>query len=195
MARLLLGAQRTRQPDGGGPVPQSGTERSPEETREGAAPSPLSKPLLALSAVLGFVAGGWFGGPLATPLVARIAAGGGGDHGGEVRESGGHGTSPVQTDAPLVVADLVVNPARSGGTRFLVAAASLVGDRDALASLSAREAEMRDLLLTLLASRTVEELTEVSARDGIREELKAALNELLGYAGVHRIFFTQFVIQ
>jgi flagellar FliL protein len=149
--------------------------------------------MLAVVAAVGFAGGAWFGGPLVTPLIARVATSGAGSGHGE--ESGVHGAEAPPSDTPLLVADLVVNPARSGGTRFLVAAVSLVGEQRALAALSARDAEMRDRLLTLLAGRTVDELSDVTGRETIREELRAALNSLLGYEGIRRIFFTQFLIQ
>jgi flagellar basal body-associated protein FliL len=38
-------------------------------------------------------------------------------------------------------------------------------------------------------------LSDISLRDVIREDLRAALNTMLGYEGVHRIFLPQFVIQ
>lgn len=163
-----------------------------ERPEEG--PRAPSKVVLAAIAAIGIAAGAWFGGPVATPLVARVASGGGG-HGAEGGGGGGHGAPATPTDAPLLVADLVLNPARSGGTRFLVAAVSLAGDPAALEELTARDAEMRDVLLTALSSRTVDELSDVAGREQIREELRAALNGLLGYEGVERIFFPQFVIQ
>ena len=95
----------------------------------------------------------------------------------------------------MLIGNLVLNPAESGGTRLLVAAISIDAGPDATEDLTARDAEARDLLLTILSSRTVDELSDVSLRDEIREDLRSALNTLLGYEGVHRIFLPQFVIQ
>ncbi|MEQ1857872.1 MAG: flagellar basal body-associated FliL family protein, partial [Longimicrobiales bacterium] len=115
-------------------------------------------------------------------------AGGGG--------GGGHGAPAAEpAEALHQIEDLVVNPAGSGGTRFLVAAVSLDADPEAQEELTARDSEARDLLLTVLASRTVEQLSEVSHREVLRTELKDVLNGMLGHEGVHRVFFPQFVIQ
>ena len=145
--------------------------------------------------VVGAGLGAWLGGPLIGPVLAGVFAGGG-EEGAEAESGGGHGGGePEEVEATFPIDDLVVNPAGSGGTRFLVAALALEADSEAREALTSREAEARDLLLSVLASRTVEELSDVSFREEIRGEIVHALNEMLGYEGVHRVFFPQFVIQ
>jgi flagellar FliL protein len=154
------------------------------------------KIILVALGIVGAGAGAWLGGPLLSPLAGVFAGGGGGGHGEAEEGGGGHGGGAQEpVDELLQVEDLVVNPAGSGGTRFLVAAVSLDADPEAQEELTARNAEARDLLLTALASRTVDELSDVAHREEIREQLKGALNTMLGYEGVHRVFFPQFVIQ
>ena len=150
--------------------------------------------VLLLIAALGAGAGGWFGGPLVTPMIAQIAEGGGegGDdgHGG----GGGYGSGDAE-EGPFQIENLVLNPAGSGASRFLIATLVLEADEDARTELESRDAEARDLLLTVLSSMTVEELTDISRRNVIRETLRSALNDMLAREGVHRIFLPQFVIQ
>jgi flagellar FliL protein len=169
--------------------------------QEESGPDPLqaqkrSGPSVLVLAVLGLIgagAGAWFGGPLVTPMIAEAAAGGGEGGGGH---GGGHGGEGGEAaEGPLLIDNLVLNPAGSGGTRLLVAAVSLDADADAQETLAARDAEARDLLLMILSSRTVDELSDISLRETLREDLRRALNALLGYDGVHRIFLPQFVIQ
>jgi len=144
--------------------------------------------LLVLAGV-GAGVGGWVGGPIVTPMVAQVAAsreGGGG---------GGHGAPSDDAEGPITIENLVLNPAGSGASRFLIATLVLDADESVREELGGRDAEARDLLLTILSGRTVEELSDISLRDEIREDLRAALNIMLGYEGVHRIFLPQFVIQ
>jgi flagellar FliL protein len=109
---------------------------------------------------------------------------------------GGHGGGGgEEAEGPLLLNSLVLNPAGSGGTRLLVAALSIDADAEAQATLEDRDGEARDLILTILASRTIDELSDIALRDEIREDLRHGLNEMLGWDGVHRIFFPQFVIQ
>lgn len=95
-----------------------------------------------------------------------------------------------------LVQDLVVNPAQSRGTRFLVVSVAFeVDDAEAAARLSARDAELRDVLLDVLGNKTVEELADVSRRESLKEELRAAAQTLLAGGQVHRIYLPLFVIQ
>ena len=147
--------------------------------------------------LVGAGAGGYFGGPVATPVMAEFLASDGEEkeddgHGGGYGGGGGYGD---EEEGPLTIDNLVLNPAGSGAQRFLIATLVLETEPDAHAELSARDAEVRDLLHIALASKTVDELADVSMRGVIREELRMSLNDLLGREGVHRIFFPTFVIQ
>lgn len=169
------------------------------DLEDGAAETPTqrsgpSKLVLIALGVVGAAAGGWLGGPTVAPMLADLTASSG-QHGSA--DEGGHGSGgeAASAEGPLLIGNLVLNPAGSGGTRLLVAALSVEADDDARAALEIRDAEARDLLLTVLSSRTVDELSDVRLREEIREDLRSTLNALLGREGVHRIFLPQFVIQ
>jgi len=153
--------------------------------------------MLLLVAAVGAGLGGWFGAPLATPMVtdllAVVPSGGDGSHGGG-SHGGGEG-SGSEEQGPLTIDNLILNPAESGGSRFLIATLVLDTDDETRAEIESRDAEIRDLLHTVLDARTVDELSDIGLRDEIREQLRSALNTMLGYEGVHRIFLPQFVIQ
>jgi len=171
---------------------------SPEHPAEGpeAGSSPEARPpgpSLLLAAVLSLAAAGggaWLGAPLlvprATEAVASMRAGSDTDE--SVGESG-------ENTVEHEMSNIVLNPAGSGGMRFLVASVALEVTEPALAELEARDSEARDLVSTLLATRTVEILSDVGMRDALRDALREALNAMLGFDGVVRIFFPQFVIQ
>ena len=153
--------------------------------------------MVLVMAMAGAGGGAFLGGPIATPIVADFLASDGAnegdDHGGGGYGGGGYGDAA--DDGPLTIDNLVLNPAGSGASRFLIATLVLETDAEAYTELSDRDAEVRDMLLTALASRTVEELADVSLRGVIREELRMSLNDMLGREGVMRIFFPTFVIQ
>jgi flagellar protein FliL len=164
-----------------------------EEAPDEELPTPKAGPSLMVLLVLALVgagAGGWFGGPVLTPMVAQVAASRGEDDGG-----GGHGAPSEGAEGPVTIENLVLNPAGSGASRFLIATLVLDAEESVREDLAFRDAEARDLLLTILSSRTVEQLSDIALRDVIREDLRSALNTMLGYEGVHRIFLPQFVIQ
>ena len=58
-----------------------------------------------------------------------------------------------------------------------------------------RDAELRDIILTALGTKSVDELTEISRRDQYKQELLDAVNARFGKQAVKRLYFPQFVVQ
>ncbi|MFM1847922.1 MAG: hypothetical protein RL417_1396 [Pseudomonadota bacterium] len=58
-----------------------------------------------------------------------------------------------------------------------------------------RVVAVRDALISLLASKTQDDLLSSRGRDALKDEVKDAVNELLRKEEVKRVYFTQFVIQ
>lgn len=92
--------------------------------------------------------------------------------------------------------NLVLNPASSGGTRFLLLSVALeVKDAGTLDLLKSRDAEIRDAILRMFGSKTVEQVSEASARDQLRTELLATIDKMFAPGTVRKLYFPQFVIQ
>lgn len=160
--------------------------------------------LLPLVAAFAGLAGGAVAGVsfLAPTVGSRLAAaapapgtesddghggGGGGDHGEGGGDSG---------DALRLVDNLVVNPAHSEGTRFLLVSVALEPGTPAIGdAIVARDVEIRDAMLRVLGAKTVDQLVDIGQRGVIAEELKAAAEGILGEGTIHRIFIPQYVIQ
>jgi flagellar FliL protein len=116
--------------------------------------------------------------------------------GGEHKEGAAEGGS-----ASLHLIDnLVMNPAGSGGTRFLMLSAAIeFKDAAMVEQFKARDAEVRDLVLRVMGARTVEQLADMPTRELIRKEVADSLAMLLPKKdrkkAISKIFFPQFVIQ
>lgn len=167
-------------------------EENPEEEspRKGGLILPLVVALLALGG--GGGVGTMFLGPAVAPMLVSDPSekpkSKGGGHGG-----GGHGE--VVTNL-LTVDNLVVNPARSGGTRFLLVSVALeLEDPSLLDGIAARDVELRDALIRCLGMKTVDELADVGRREALMAEIKSTLDHVVGAGAIHRIFLPQFVIQ
>lgn len=174
-------------------------EEVQNEEGEAAAPAKGSR-LALLGAVVAVALGGVAGTQVLGPTVAGLMAaspgeeagadsgGGHGDSGGGHGEAGGASVYSVE--------NLVVNPAETKGTRFLMASvvAKLPSGVEAEA-LAGRDAEIRDRLLSLLASKTVDELADVSVREPLKEEIRAALSEMVAPAEFGTVYLPTFVIQ
>ena len=61
--------------------------------------------------------------------------------------------------------------------------------------LNADATGLRDHVLALLGKKTVEELSDITQREGIKQEVLASISELFAKGSVRKVFFPQFVIQ
>jgi flagellar protein FliL len=170
---------------------------SNENGAEGATPAPKGKKMLLIMLGVGAIAGGASGTVIGGPMLAKHRAAAmaaetaaGGEHG---NENGGK----VDEGTIVAVDNLVLNPAGSGGLRFLmVSAAFELKHEKAAEAMRSRDAEVRDALLKVLGSRTVEQLVDLNGRDAIKDELKTAVDSVLHDSNaVRRLYFPQFVVQ
>ncbi|HEY9230093.1 MAG TPA: flagellar basal body-associated FliL family protein [Gemmatimonadaceae bacterium] len=92
--------------------------------------------------------------------------------------------------------NIVLNPAGSNGTRFLMVSAAFElkdGNTDQL--MKDREPEVRDRILALLGQKSIETLTDFTQRDNIKKEVLEAIAPMFPKGSVVKVFFPQFVIQ
>jgi len=175
-----------------------------------AAPAPTglkAKLPLAAAVVIGLAIGAGSGAVIVGPMAAKTmgyatpapsaSASADGEHAeddGEHAEddSAAAGAPP----AVLTLENLVLNPAGSGGSRFLLLTVSIeCKDAAAVSTLQSRDAELRDVVLSSLGVKTVDELADIAGRDIIKESLTTALNERFGKKAVTRVYFPQYVVQ
>ncbi len=116
---------------------------------------------------------------------------------GKAGAKGAREGKPGEVEPPVhLLENMVMNPAGSHGSRFLLTSVGLqLQDAAASDAVKTREAEIRDLVLRVLGSKTVEELVEISNREAYKKELRLALDSLVGPGKVRAVFFPQFVIQ
>lgn len=165
------------------------------------------KPLLLIAMLVGGVAAGGVAGSfvvgplLADPPPAEAHADECDDEDGECYdeeydEEGEHGGGEGKAAAVHTVENLVLNPSGTGGTRFLLSTVAFgVRDEATLAKMAERDAEVRDILLGVLGSKTVEELANMAARDSLKHELRTNLQKAFGRRAIKNVYFPQFVIQ
>lgn len=200
------------------------SEATAEELVEGAEPAKKKRSIppfimpLAL-ALVGLGSGGFIGAKVVGPkLTAGIVksltiedlnahggqkktVAGDGEHAegdvAEGEEGAKDGEHAPAAPAPLyTIADLVLNPAGSGGTRFLMLSVAFdVKDSAAVETLKQRDAEIKDAVLALVGGKTVEQLAEVSAREPLKVEIRDLVQKITKQKFIKRVSFPQFVIQ
>ena len=92
--------------------------------------------------------------------------------------------------------DIVINPAGTGGTRFLSASFAFeLESEEAAKEFEAREAIIRDALITILSSKTIAQLTDVKQKEITRYQIKKRISEILNTEELAGVFYTDFVLQ
>jgi len=74
-----------------------------------------------------------------------------------------------------------------------------VADAEVQQKIKERMPEVRDVLIRLLSSKTVDELTQADGKDILSKEIQQQVNEVLGIKneseGVRKVLFASFIIQ
>ena len=90
----------------------------------------------------------------------------------------------------------IVNLADPGGNRFLRITMELEFADDGLRDeIEKRLPQIRDGILTILPTRTYQDIQTVEGKIALRTEIIAKLNDLLKNAAIKNIYFTEFVTQ
>jgi len=165
-------------------------EKTPEQEASDAAAEPPKSGArigaLPIMIVVGLLAGGGLGAFATGPMLARRLA--------------APAAAPKKADeaAPLLhsIDNLVLNPAGTGGTRFLMVNATLqLRDAAAEQLVKDREAEVRDRIIDVLGKKTIDELSDIGRRDAIKRQVLNVVAPMFPRGAVMRVFFPQFVIQ
>jgi len=96
----------------------------------------------------------------------------------------------------FMIEELLVNPTGTSGTRFLSASIGLeVNNHETVLQLEEQQLPVRDMLITILSSRTVEQLTSSTERELMREEITNRLSTILGPGKISAVYFVDYVLQ
>ena len=142
-------------------------------------------PVVLISSVLG----GWIA-YSQYPTLAKIA----GVINGEEEEE--EENEALEFGEFMELSNIVVNPSDSDGRRLLMISLGMeTSETSTLESVTAREMVVRDTIIKILGTRTVEELANIEHRTQIKDELRLAVNGILNEGEISRMYFTQYVLQ
>jgi flagellar FliL protein len=96
----------------------------------------------------------------------------------------------------FVVKDLIVNPAGTNGTRFLLTTVGFeIGTQEARQELEKKEVQVRDLLNTILASRGLDQLIDSRQKESLRQEISEKTGAMLKSGKLKNVYFSKYIIQ
>lgn len=92
--------------------------------------------------------------------------------------------------------NIVVNPSGTMGSRYLSTTIGLeVTDEAGRLAVTAAEPMIKDALITHLSSKTIDELTDAAAREGMRTAIRDMVNTVIAPQKINAVFFLDFVLQ
>ena len=104
--------------------------------------------------------------------------------------------SAEQAKSIFVVKDIIVNPAGTNGTRFLLTTVGFeISGAEREKDLEKKEVQVRDVLNTILTSKGLDDLVKVEQRDQLRKEISLKVGELLPPGALTNVYFSKFIIQ
>ena len=171
---------------------------------EAAAPASKPKlPLLIGMVAVGLAVGGGTGAAFLGPMVAKKLGKGATHMVAHADSSAAEGEAAAEDSAAAgganavhLLENLVLNPAGSGGSRFLLLTVAMeVGSAKSAEDFKNRDSELRDIILTSLGTKSVDELTDISQREAFKKELHTAVTARFGKKAVKSLYFPQFVVQ
>lgn len=113
-------------------------------------------------------------------------------HGG----NGGHGAEEAESSNFLTIDGIVVNPAATGGSRFLSTSIGFeFEESESYNEFKSKEIKIRDALISILSSKTVTELADSKSRETIRRQILKVVNQICQPAQAEAIYFVDFVLQ
>ncbi len=121
---------------------------------------------------------------------AATGSGHGGGHGG----GGEAGKAGATTVFPLE--PFIVNIYDGQEARYLKLKVEFeMAGPEVKNEIDSRQAPLRDAILVLLTTKTLQEVQDLQGKNQLREEILTAVNKILPPGKVTRVYFTDFVVQ
>lgn len=96
----------------------------------------------------------------------------------------------------FVVKDVIVNPAGTNGTRFLLTTVGFeINSAEREKDLEKKEVQVRDVLNTVLTGKGLDELVRPDQREALRKEIFQKVAEMLPAGTLTNVYFSKFIIQ
>jgi flagellar protein FliL len=108
---------------------------------------------------------------------------------------GGEGGAAAESNY-YNIEGIVVNPAGTGGTRYLSCGISFeMANTSDVKSFEAKAAQVKDILITILSSKTVDELADIRMRNQMRRQILVIVNRYMAPVQAKAVYLTDFVLQ
>lgn len=118
-------------------------------------------------------------------------------HADEAPAEGAHGTEAMTEVGLMYPLDIfTVNLLSESGRRYLKVEMNLEIEGEELSpELDAKKPVFRDIIIRILSSKSLEEISTVKGKEKLKEQIVSDLNQRLKDGKVKNVYFTDFVVQ
>lgn len=105
-------------------------------------------------------------------------------------------TADAQEEYLFAIKDLIINPAGTNGQRYLLTTIGFnLSSEEAQKEMEKKEMAVRDALNSILTSKSMEDLIDVSKRELLRQEIFMRGKELVKTGKLNSVYFSKYIIQ
>lgn len=126
------------------------------------------------------------------PTIEKVVSGVGAD------DKKDEATEAIQEDSvgkTIPMEMILVNLAGSRGQSIAKVSLEFEVDNDAvIKEIEKRKPQIRDVLITLLSGKTLDEISTVEGKDSLREEIRDTVNRFLSKGKIKRVLFTDLMV-
>ncbi|GEM_PF-1003233 len=114
----------------------------------------------------------------------------------EKKKEGEEGAEKEEVVLIVPLDTIIVNLSASNGRRYLKTKINLEAkDGEVKKTIESKAIQIKDRLISILSSKTLEDIDGLEAQENLRKEIKDAVDVVLKVEGVLQVYFTEFVIQ
>ncbi|TVQ12148.1 MAG: hypothetical protein EA364_09180 [Balneolaceae bacterium] len=104
--------------------------------------------------------------------------------------------SPENQKGYFELKNIVINPANSGGERYVVMSIGVeISEPSLVNELEKKGFMVKDRVIQILSSKTMEFFQSMEGKNQLKKELAIMFNDVLGRPVVRDLYFTQYVMQ
>lgn len=102
----------------------------------------------------------------------------------------------VEVSYIISIDDIVINPAYTNGQRLMLTSVALELRKEKdYHDAKNKEIAVRDAIISILSSKSVQKLTEVGYKDSLKIEIRQNLKNSLPNSEIDYVYFTKYIVQ
>ena len=182
-----------KKPDREKEKPDAPAPAAEETAAEPKKRKPLPKLVIIAAVVLAQVIGAYF---IQKTLLFRDVAVAAPKEKTEAPKEKKHGSEESAQPTVVMLDEIVVNPAHTGGRRYLAVTMGFQTSLPEADKLFEKNKPLiRDALISLLSSKELDKLADIAYRDSLKMEIKDNVNRQMRDSAVTQVVFSSYVLQ